>query len=97
MAKLPSGGRDDRTVITEGYFEREVHLSREATASFLRELADQLERDTELTVSSADWEIPFAYREPIEVEVEFVSQHEGELEIEIEFTGVRGEDTLTVD
>ncbi|MFC7156743.1 amphi-Trp domain-containing protein [Halomarina halobia] len=97
MANLPGEKRDGRTVITEGYFEREVHLSRQATATFLRELADQIEADTRLTISSADWEVPFEYREPIEVEVEFVSQQEGELEIELEFTGASGEGGLSVD
>ena len=43
-----------------------------------------------LTVSGSDWEIPFEYREPIEVEVEFSKQREGELEIEVEFTEATG-------
>ncbi|WP_254547163.1 amphi-Trp domain-containing protein [Halomarina pelagica] len=96
MANLPGESRDGRTVVTDGYFEREVHLSRRATATFLRELADQIEDDTHLTISSADWEVPFEYREPIEVEVEFVSQNEGELEIELEFTGARADGGLSV-
>lgn len=97
MANLPSDNMDDPTVITEGYFEREVHLSRNSTANFLRELADQIEAGTELTVSSDDWQIPFEYREPVEIEVEFTSQREKELEIEIEFTESRGRDRLNVE
>lgn len=96
MAELPGEESDGRTVVTEGYFEREVHLSREATATFLRELADQIDEGTHLTVSSKEWEVPFEYREPVEVEVEFVSQREGELEIELEFNGAREEDGLSV-
>ncbi|WP_254538198.1 amphi-Trp domain-containing protein [Halomarina litorea] len=87
MPNLPGDGDEGRTVVTEGYFEREVHLSRTDTAAFLRELADQLDAGTELTVASDEWEVPFSFREPIEVEVEFVSHEEGELEIELEFTG----------
>lgn len=96
MANPPSEESEGRTVVTEGYFEREVHLSRDATATFLRELADQIDEGTELTVSSKEWEVPFEYREPIEVEVEFVSQREGELEIELEFNGAREKDGLNV-
>jgi len=96
MANLPSEESEGRTVVTEGYFEREVHLSRDATATFLRELADQIDEGTELTVSSEEWEVPFEYGEPIEVEVEFVSQREGELEIELEFDGAREKDGLNV-
>ena len=96
MANLPGDNRDEPTVITDGYFEREVHLSRTSTATFLRELADQVEAGNELTVSSDDWRIPFAFREPIEVEVEFTSHRGKELEIEIEFNEPKGSDDLTV-
>ena len=97
MANLPSDNTDDPTVITDGYFEREVNLSRKSTATFLHELADQIDAGTELTVSSDDWRIPFTFREPIEVEVEFTSHHEKELEIEIEFAEPEGSDGLSVE
>lgn len=97
MATLPSDDASERNVITDGYFEREVHLSRTAAATFLRELADQLEAGTELTVSSDDWRIPFAYREPIEVEVEFTSHRGKELEIELEFEESQSGDSLSVE
>ncbi|HET7324622.1 MAG TPA: amphi-Trp domain-containing protein [Halococcus sp.] len=97
MANLPSDNANDPTVITDGYFEREVHLSRESTATFLHELADQIAAGTELTVSSDDWRIPFEFGEPIEVEVEFTSHREKELEIEIEFEEPRGRDGLSVE
>ena len=97
MANLPSDNTDDPTVITDGYFEREVHLSRESTAAFLHELADQVAAGNEITVSSDDWRIPFSFREPIEVEVEFTSHREKELEIEIEFEEPRGRDGLSVE
>jgi amphi-Trp domain-containing protein len=97
MATLPGEGTEDRTVITDGYFEREVNLSRAATATFLRELANQVEAGSDLTISSDDWEIPFGYREPIEVEVEFASNRTKELEIEVEFTEGESGGGLTVE
>lgn len=83
---FPDEERNERTVITDGFFEREVYLSRRETAAFLRDVADALESDRELTISGSDWKIPFSYREPIEVEVEFTSRNERELEIELEFS-----------
>lgn len=82
MANLPSDETNRQTVVTDGYFGREVYLGRSETARFLQELADRIEAGTDLTVSSDDWEIPFSYREPTEVEVEFTSHHGKELEIE---------------
>lgn len=83
---LPDDRTDKRRTITDGFFEREVYLSRQETAAFLRELADQLEADSSLTIATSEWEIPFEYRDPIEVEIEFTKQRDRELEIELEFT-----------
>ena len=87
---LPEDRDRELRTITDGFFEREVYLSRQETAAFLRELADQLESEPTVTVAGSTWEIPFEYRDPIEVEIEFTSQRERELEIELEFTE-RGE------
>jgi amphi-Trp domain-containing protein len=87
MVELPNSEPDKGRVVTEGYFEREVLLSADETAAVLRDLADQLEAGNELTVSSDEWEIPFPYREPVEVEVEFIGDGTRELEIELEFEG----------
>ncbi|WP_137284281.1 amphi-Trp domain-containing protein [Halorussus salinisoli] len=94
---LPDDRDRQRTTVTDGFFEREIHLSRQATATFLRDLADQIENDTSLTLSSQEWEIPFEYREPVEVEVEFAGGREAELEVEFEFTEPRGGDELSVE
>jgi len=83
MADLP-GTDDGPRRVTEGYFEREVRLSRAATATFLRDLTDQIEAESRLTVSTDEWEIPFEFEEPIEVEVEYVGEKHEELEIEFE-------------
>jgi amphi-Trp domain-containing protein len=97
MANVPNDNTSHSTEVTEGYFEREVDLSRGSTATFLRDLADQIDDGSELTISGDDWQIPFEYREPIEVEVELTSHHEKELEIEIEFEESRGKDGLRVE
>lgn len=95
--ELSDGGARNRTTVTDGFFEREFHLSREATAGFLRELADRIESDTSLTLSAEEWELPFEYREPVEVEVEFSGRREAELEVELEFTQPQGGGELGVE
>lgn len=82
---FPSSQPQDTTTITDGFFEREVYLSGGDTAAFLRTLADAIEDGNELLVSGDDWEIPFTFAEPIEVEIEFSNRSERELEIELEF------------
>ena len=95
MADLP-GTDDEPREITDGYFEREVRLSRSATATFLRDLADQIEAEPRLTVSTDEWEIPFEFDEPIEVEVEFVGEKHGQLELELEFEHSPADDNIDV-
>jgi amphi-Trp domain-containing protein len=83
--EFPDDGRSDRRTVTDGFFEREVQLSRAETAAFLRDLADQIEAESRLTISTSEWQIPFAFGEPIEVEVEFTGGRRDELEVEVEF------------
>jgi amphi-Trp domain-containing protein len=98
MVNLPNNKTDNEpTIITDGFFEREVHLSRELTATFLHELADQIDAGSELTISSDNWKIPFEFREPIEVEVEHSSHREKELELEIGFEEPQEYDGLSVE
>jgi amphi-Trp domain-containing protein len=97
MVELPGSESNEQTVVTEGYFEREVRLSAADTATFLRQLADQLDAGNELTVSSEEWEIPFQFGEPIEVEVEFIGERKRELEIELEFEWDDGDGSLSVE
>ncbi len=74
-----------------GEYEKEFYLSKKELADFLRGIADQLEKGEKITISTNEWEIPFEYREPIEVEIEYESEEgeENELEIEIEFKSKR--------
>jgi amphi-Trp domain-containing protein len=92
---LPDSESEQRT-ITDGFFEREVYLSREETANFLRNLANQIESERRITISSEKWEIPFEYDSPIEVEVEFAEGDQTELEIEFEFTEPSNTDGIEV-
>ncbi|MHC3439471.1 amphi-Trp domain-containing protein [Natrialbaceae archaeon A-gly3] len=93
---FPESTTDGKKTITDGFFEREIYLSRGETAAFLRDLADAIEGDSRLVLTGSDWEIPFEYREPLEIEIEFAKQHEGELEIEVELTEASGSGDLTV-
>lgn len=94
---FPSNQPTETETITDGFFEREVYLSGEETASFLRTLADAVEGDNRMTISGDDWEIPFEYGEPIEVEVEFSNRSGRELEIELEFEEPDDSDGLAVE
>ncbi|WP_049921546.1 amphi-Trp domain-containing protein [Halopiger djelfimassiliensis] len=93
---VPEDRTRERRTITDGVFEREVYLSREETAAFLRTLADRIEADTTITIAGSEWEIPFEYREPIEVEIEFTKRRDRELEIELEFEEPDGQSDLSV-
>jgi amphi-Trp domain-containing protein len=94
--EFPDDGRSDRRTVTDGFFEREVQLSRAETAAFLRDLADQIEAESRLTISTSEWQIPFAFGEPIEVEVEFTGGRRDELEVEVVFVESGDGDGLDV-
>ncbi len=89
MAEIPTKEERQEKVITEGNLEHEVYLNREQMADFLIALGEQMKKGDEVTVKTADWEIPFRFREPIELEIDFEGYGEKELEIEIEFKGKR--------
>jgi amphi-Trp domain-containing protein len=78
----------DRTVIRSGRdFEQEYRLSAAETGEFLIAIGEQLRDDEELTIVDEEWELPFAFGEPVEVEIDFEGVGEPELEIEIELPG----------
>lgn len=86
-AEIPTEKKKNRRVITEGDIEHETYLSRDQIANFLIALAEQMKKGDEITIKTSEWEIPFKFREPIELEIEFEGYGERELEIEIEFKG----------
>ena len=96
MVTIPAPNNEDETKnddqpmeITEGTFERTVVLDRQQAGDFLVHLGEQLQVGTDLTLTTEEWELPFEFREPVEIEIEFVGFGERELEIELELTGPR--------
>jgi amphi-Trp domain-containing protein len=79
---------EERTTIRTGReFEEEYRLSSSEAGQFLVNLGEQLRDDDELTLVEDEWELPFAFGEPVELEVDFDGVGEPELEIELELPG----------
>ena len=79
---------DDRTLVRPGReFEREYRLDASEAGAFLIDLGEQLRDGDELTLVGDEWELPFAFGEPVELEVDYDGVGEPELEIEIELPG----------
>jgi amphi-Trp domain-containing protein len=78
----------ERTLIRTGRdFEREYRLDASEAGEFLIRLGEQLRDGDELTIVADDWELPFAFGEPVELEIDFEGTGEPELEIEVELPG----------
>lgn len=79
---------DPVTTISSGRnFEQEYRLDAAEVGTFLIELGEQLRDGDELTLSDDEWELPFAFGEPIELEIDYDGVGEPELEIELELPG----------
>lgn len=89
MPEVPREASTESTVetITDGYFEEEYYVSAEDAGAFLIELGEQIESGGEITLTGEEWELPFAFGEPVNLEVEFEGDGEPELEIEVELSG----------
>jgi amphi-Trp domain-containing protein len=85
----PTSTRDDeRTIIRAGRdFEQEYRLDASEAGEFLISLGEQLRDGDELTIVTDEWELPFAFGEPAELEIDFEGVGEPELEIELELPG----------
>ena len=78
----------DRTTIRPGRnFEETYRLSATEAGEFLISLGEQLRDSDEVTLTTDEWELPFAFGDPVELEVEFDGVDDPELEIEIELPG----------
>ncbi|MFA1612217.1 amphi-Trp domain-containing protein [Halobellus rubicundus] len=78
----------ERTTIRTGRdFEESYRLDAEEAGRFLVELGEQLRDGDELTIATDEWELPFAFGEPVELEIDFEGVGEPELEIELELPG----------
>jgi len=79
---------DEQSTIRSGRnFEEEYRLDASEAGEFLIALGEQLRDDDELTIVGDEWELPFAFGEPVELEVEYEGVDEPELEIELELPG----------
>jgi amphi-Trp domain-containing protein len=88
MSDTDTPDEDDRTVIRQGRnFEQAYRLDASEVGDFLVSLGEQLREGDELTISDDEWELPFAFGEPVELEIDYEGMDEPELEIEIEIPG----------
>jgi amphi-Trp domain-containing protein len=79
---------DDRTVIRSGReFEREYRLDPAEAGEFLIAVGEQLRGDGELTLKEEEWELPFAFGGPVELEIDYDGVDDPELELELEIPG----------
>ena len=79
---------DERSIIRAGRdFEQEYRLDANEAGEFLIALGEQLRDDEELTIVTDEWELPFAFGEPVELEIEYDGMDDPELEIELELPG----------
>jgi amphi-Trp domain-containing protein len=78
----------EKTLIRSGRdFEQEYRLDASEAGEFLIRLGEQLRDGDELTISTDEWELPFAFGEPVELEIDYEGVGEPELEIELELPG----------
>ncbi|WP_265111632.1 amphi-Trp domain-containing protein [Halosolutus halophilus] len=83
-----SSADDERTTIRSGRkFEQEYRLDADEAGAFLIELGERLRDGDELTIATDEWELPFAFGTPVELEIEFDGVGEPQLEIELELPG----------
>ncbi len=92
MPEIPDDSEEEeKRVVEDGDLEHEVYLDKEQTADFLESLAQQVREGDEVTIKTDEWELPFKFRDNIELDIDFEGYGERELEIEFEFKGKREE------
>ena len=75
------------TIRTGRNFEESFRLDAAEAGAFLVDLGEQLQHGDELTLTTDEWELPFAFGEPVELEIDFDGMEDPELEIELELPG----------
>jgi amphi-Trp domain-containing protein len=85
MTETPTSD-DSSATRTGDYFQQEYHVSAVEAGEFLIAIGECLQAGDDVTLSGDDWEIEFAYRDQVELEVEHVGGAEPELEIELELS-----------
>ncbi|MBX0296451.1 amphi-Trp domain-containing protein [Haloarcula nitratireducens] len=100
MSELDSTSDEanERTLIRSGReFEQEYRLDASEAGEFLIALGEQLRDGDELTVTTDEWELPFAFGEPVELELDFEGVGDPELEIELALPGRTDEEAPDVE
>ncbi len=78
----------ERTTLRQGReYEETFRLDAAEAGEFLVDVGEQLQETDELTLTTDEWELPFAFGEPVELEIEFEGVDDPELEIELELPG----------
>jgi amphi-Trp domain-containing protein len=90
MPDLPSDDDDPTKTVADDYFEQTYAVSASEAGAFLTDLGELLQAGEDVTLDGDGWELPFAYREPVELEIEYVGGDDPELEIEIELSSDGG-------
>ncbi|MFB6280675.1 MAG: amphi-Trp domain-containing protein [Haloferacaceae archaeon] len=93
----PGTGAERTTIRAGREFERSYRLDAAEAGAFLIDLGERLRDGDELTVADDEWELPFAFGEPVELEVDFDGVDDPELEIELELPGRTDEDAPGVE
>jgi len=75
------------TVRTGRNFEQSYRLAAAEAGEFLIAVGEQLRDGEELTLADEEWELPFAFGEPVEIEIDFEGMDDPELELEVEIPG----------
>lgn len=89
---------EERTTIRTGReFEEEYRIDASEAGRLLVELGEQLQDDDEVTLVTDEWELPFAFGEPVELEVDFDGVGDPELEIEVVLPGRTDESAPSVE
>jgi amphi-Trp domain-containing protein len=89
---------DDRAVIRPGReFEEAYRLDANATGEFLVHLGEQLKDGGDLTLKTEEWKLPFAFGQPIDLEVDYDGVGDPELEIEVTLPGRTDETAPSVE
>lgn len=87
MGDSDTESNDQTTIRTGRNFEQEFRLDASEAGSFLIELGEQLRDGDDLTIETDEWELPFAFGDPVELEIEFEGVGDPTLEIELELPG----------
>jgi len=88
----------ERTEIRSGRdYEEEYRLSAAEAGRFLVEIGEQLQSGEELTIVDEEWELPFAFGEPVALEIDYEGVGEPALEIEVELPGRSDENAPSVE